>query len=112
MLGWLCAGSLIAPRCGSASGSPLMNAMYMYAVDLRDVHIGPPKHYCHQSTVTSLPIAHDTNGPSVRNHPPRRHDAKKVDREKLTGIINWPPLQDGIPVTLQEKRVTEKRLQD
>ena len=86
--------------------------LLLYAVDLRDVHIGTPNYYRHQSAVTSLPIARHTNGPGVRNHPPRQNGAQKGYRGKVTGIINWPPLQDGLPVTLQEKRVTTKRLQD
>ena len=86
--------------------------LLLYAVDMRDVHIGTPNYYRHQSAVTSLPIARHTNGPGATNHPPRQHGAQKVYRGKFTGLINWPPLQDGILVNYCKRTFTAKSLQD
>ena len=72
-------------KSGLQSQVHLISRPTEQAVDMRRIRIGTREYVSHRSTVTKLQKSRDGNARALTNHPPRQHDAEKVNGGKVNG---------------------------
>ena len=72
-------------KSGLLSQVHLISRPTEQAVDMRRTRIGTREYVSHRSTVTKLQKSRDGNARALTNHPPRQHDAEKVNGGKVNG---------------------------